>query len=70
MHINRIDWPLLYRQKQHLQEMIEVAKSNPAMQEHVESLHGILHMIDYIQDVAVVSGEASEIEVFTAGEET
>lgn len=60
-----IDWALLRHQKQYLRAM---ANDRDRCDNEIEVLAGILHLIDHIQDEAVRTRKATEVEVF--GEDT
>ena len=57
----KIDWALLRHQKQYLRAM---ATDPTKTTDEIEVLAGIIHLIDHIQDEAVVTRTATEIEVF------
>jgi hypothetical protein len=59
----RIDWELLRRQKLRLIEILD-AKPPSITLEQRESLDGIVFLIDAIQDDAVDTNKATEVEVF------
>lgn len=51
---DQIDFPMLKEQKIHLLEVIDIVeKSNVVSQDQYDSLIGILHLIDSIQEYAV-----------------
>ena len=69
-----IDWKLLRQQKLHLLEVLGDLGSvgsqlNEPESEHEKSLTGILHLIDYLQEVAVDHLGYPENDVFTHVEE-
>lgn len=55
---NKIDWKLLRKQKLHLVKILEDKKLTPS---RLESLEGILNLIDGIQDDAVESFGKTEV---------
>jgi len=61
-----IDWALLRQQKAHLLEVIALGGQRYKMvtEEQAESLTGILHLIDDIQDEAVDVNNITNSEVF------
>ena len=72
---NEIDWGVLRKQKVALLELrndLEKVlnldqswlKDPERLREQAEALSGVIHLIDYVQDRAVESGELSEDEVF------
>ena len=60
--IEKIDWKLLGEQKQDLIMVLDVLSAELGSKK--ESLVGILHLLDSIQDDAVDAGIATEEEVF------
>ena len=62
-----IDWEMLKKQKVTLLEVItflEVPTNTGFTSSQVDSLLGIIHLIDNVQDNAVKSGKWEEEEVF------
>ena len=59
-----IDWALLRQQKIHLLEVIEYLGDTEMTPTHKDSLEGIVHLIDSIQDSAVDEEGYDEDEVF------
>ena len=57
----RVDWKMLRKQKLDLLNVIVIRDIGG---KQLESLQGILHLLDALQDEAVEQGEASEEEVF------
>lgn len=60
--VQSIDWKLLKKQKSDL--LIVLSKNESITEEQIESLSGILHLIDGIQDYAVDICGVPETEVF------
>ena len=61
--IKNINWELLRKQKQHLLEVLDIPNSGISP-EHKDSLQGILHLLDSIQDEAADEHGVPEEEVF------
>lgn len=57
----KIDWALLRHQKQYLRAM---TYDEDRLTEEIEVLAGVVNLIDHIQDEAVVTRTATELEVF------
>ena len=77
MKMQNIDWELLKSQKDDLIRLINKTEKELKVRstgyilvdhEDLDSLNGILNLIDSIQDSAVASGNASESEVFNVCE--
>jgi len=60
----KIDWALLRHQKQYLRAMLY---DRDRCADEIEVLAGVIHLIDHIQDEAVVTRTATELEVFGEG---
>jgi hypothetical protein len=69
----KINWELLRAQKLDLlfviSDLEERGKLDPVVGEWVDSLTGILHLIDHFQDCAVDSGLYTEHEVLALTED-
>ena len=68
-----MDWALLREQKldllKHINDLDKGALEDDSIKKTQDSLIGILHLIDHVQDCAVDSGEFTEKEVFNLTEE-
>lgn len=61
--LSEIDWPLLRQQKLTVFKAADLAEEE-GFPEAALDLCGIVNLIDAIQDEAVASGVATEVEVF------
>jgi hypothetical protein len=64
--IHNIDWKQLRNQKASLLDVMRLLDyfNSPTLSSQAEDLHGILHLIDAVQDAAVDEYGYSEKEVF------
>lgn len=55
------DWELLRKQKLYL---LAMSNDPERLTEEVEVIDGVIHLIDWVQDQAVLNGDATNVEVF------